>query len=87
MTEEKPVFPAQILTEETFLQQFAALDRADGSSHAAHANVERRKAPRLPDPGAQSIPKTHGAIDLPYDSFAEFGATGADVRVKSRNKA
>lgn len=47
MTDEKPVFPTQILTEEMFLEQFAALDRAGTATglrnHIADANLGKTR--------------------------------------------
>ena len=84
----KGSFPVQILSEEQFLEQFDALDRAGEAigvhGHAAHVNLEEGKAfCFMSGPDAESIRKAHAAIDLPFDSITEVQrVTGADMRVK-----
>ena len=82
----KGSFPAQVLTEDQFLEQFDALDKAAvqfGSfGHAAHVNLEQGKAfCFMSGPDEESIRKAHAAIDLPFDSITEVKrVTGADMR-------
>jgi len=82
----KGSFPAQILSEEQFFEQFAALEKAAEEfsvfGHAAHVNLEEGKAfCFMSGPDQESIRKAHAAIALPYDSITEVRrVTGADLR-------
>ena len=82
----KGSFPVGELSEEQFLAQFDALERAAEQfhviGHAAHVNLEQGKAFCLmAGPDAESIRKAHAAIDLPFDSITEIRrVTGADLR-------
>jgi hypothetical protein len=82
----KGSFPAGKLTEEQLFAQFDALERAAHEfhvfGHAAHVNLADGKAfCFMSGPDEESIWKTHGAIDLPYDSITEVRrVTGADMR-------
>jgi hypothetical protein len=83
----KGSFPTSILTEQQFLDQFDALDRAceqyRAFGHAAHVNLEAGKAfCFMSGPDEESIRKAHADIDLPFDSITEVRrVTGADMRV------
>ena len=82
----KGSFPAQVLTEEQFFEQFAALETAAQKyqvfGHAAHVNLEEGKAfCFMSGPDQESIRKAHAAINLPFDSITEVRrVTGADMR-------
>jgi hypothetical protein len=82
----KGSFPKGELSEEQFLAQFDALERAAEEfrvvGHAAHVNLEQGKAfCFMSGPDEESIRKAHAAIDLPYDSITEVRrVTGADLR-------
>ncbi len=86
----KGSFPRQILTEQEFMDQFDALERAAGplhvTGHAAHVNLEEGKAFCLMSgPDEESIRKAHAAIDLPYDSITEVRrVAGIDLRLPRR---
>ena len=86
----KGSFPRQILTEQEFMDQFDALEKAAGplhvTGHAAHVSLEEGKAFCLMSgPDEESIRKAHAAIDLPYDSITEVRrVTGADLRLPRR---
>lgn len=87
----KGSFPAQVLTEEQFFEQFAALEAAAEHyrvfGHAAHVNLQQGKAfCFMSGPDEESIRKAHAAIDLPFDSITEVRrVTGADMRGTSTN--
>lgn len=89
---QKGTFPPQVLSEEQFVDQFDALEKAAEQlqvfGHAAHVNLEEGKAFCLMSgPDEEAIRKAHAAINLPYDSITEIKrVTGADLRVK-RSKA
>ena len=89
----KGSFPAKELTEEQFLAQFDALEKAAHEfhvfGHAAHVNLEEGKAFCLMSgPDEEAIRKAHAAIDLPFDSITEVRrVTGADMRLSSAPKA
>jgi hypothetical protein len=82
----KGSFPEQILTEQQFMDQFDALDRAAHPlhviGHAAHVNLKEGKAFCLMSgPDEESIRKAHAAINLPFDSITEVKrVTGLDLR-------
>lgn len=82
----KGSFPSQVLTEEQFFDQFAALEEAAVEfgvfGHAAHVNLQEGKAfCNMSGPDEESIRKAHAAINLPYDSITEVRrVTGADMR-------
>ena len=82
----KGTFPAQILSEQQFVQQFEALEKAAEEfhvfGHAAHVNLIEGKAFCLMSgPDEESIRKAHEAINLPFDSITEIRrVTGADLR-------
>lgn len=83
----KGTFPKQTLSEQQFLDQFDALEKAAEEfhvvGHAAHVNLEVGKAFCLMSGlDEESIRKAHAAINLPYDSITEIKrVTGADLRV------
>ena len=83
----KGSFPAQELTEEQFISQFAALEEAAKEcgvfGHAAHVNLKDGKAfCFMSGPDEESIRKAHAMINLPYDTITEVKrVTGADMRV------
>jgi hypothetical protein len=83
----KGSFPEAILSEQQFMDQFDALERAAAplrvTGHAAHVNLEQGKAFCLMSgPDEESIRKAHAAIGLPYDSITEVRrVTGIDLRV------
>jgi len=85
----KGSFPTQVLTEEQFFDQFAALEEAAEPlgvfGHAAHVNLEEGKAfCFMSGPDEESIRKAHAAINLPFDSITEVRrVTGADMRPSS----
>ena len=89
----KGSFPTQELTEEQFVAQFAALERAAEEfhvfGHAAHVNLEEGKAYCfMSGPDETAIWKTHAAISLPYDSITEVKrVTGADMRPSCASQA
>jgi hypothetical protein len=86
----KGSFPEGILTEQQFMDQFDALEKAavplHVTGHAAHVNLEQGKAFCLMSgPDEESIRKAHAAIGLPYDSITEVRrVTGADLRIPRR---
>jgi hypothetical protein len=88
----KGSFPAQVLTEEQFFEQFDALERAahefDVFGHAAHVNLAEGKAfCFMSGPDTEAIRKAHAAIDLPFDSITEVQrVTGADMRPRRLSK-
>jgi hypothetical protein len=83
----KGSFPKEVLTEQQFIGQFEALERAAEQfrvvGHAAHINLEEGKAfCFMSGPDEESIRKAHAAINLPYDSITEVKrVTGADLRI------
>lgn len=85
----KGSFPTEILTEQQFIDQFEALERAGEQlrviGHAAHVNLQDGKAFCLMSgPDEESIRQAHAAIDLPYDSITEVKrVTGVDLRIPS----
>ena len=82
----KGSFPAGEITEEQFLAQFDALEKAAHDlvvfGHAAHVNLHEGKAfCFMSGPDADAIRKAHAAIDFPFDSITEVRrVTGADMR-------
>jgi hypothetical protein len=82
----KGSFPAAELTEEQFLAQFDALEKAahdlDVFGHAAHVSLREGKAfCFMSGPDEDAIRKAHLAIDFPFDSITEVRrVTGADMR-------
>ena len=82
----KGSFPKEVLTEQQFMEQFDALEKAaeqfHAFGHAAHVNLPEGKAFCLMSAAdEESIRKAHAAIDLPYDSITEIKrVTGADLR-------
>src|SRR5262245_59158020 len=88
----KGTFPAQVLTEEQFFEQFDALERAahefDVFGHAAHVSLAEGKAfCFMSGPDAEAIRKAHAAIHLPFDSITEVQrVTGADMRPRCTSK-
>jgi len=82
----KGSFPATVLSEEQFLAQFDALERAGEPlhvvGHAAHVNLAEGKAfCFMSGPDEEAIRQAHAAIQLPYDSITEVRrVTGADMR-------
>jgi hypothetical protein len=85
----KGSFPKHVLTEQQFMDQFDALEKAgedlDVFGHAAHVNLAEGKAFCLMSGAdAEAIRKAHEAISLPFDSITEVKrVTGADLRVPS----
>lgn len=83
----KGSFPSQALTEQEFIAQFDALERAaeefHAVGHAAHVNLAEGKAFCLMSgPDEESIRRAHASVNLPYDSITEIKrVTGADLRV------
>ncbi len=90
---QKGTFPAPVLSEQQFFDQFDALEKAAEEfhviGHAAHVNLEEGKAFCLMSgPDEESIRKAHAAVNLPYDSITEIKrVTGADLRVKPRKQS
>jgi Protein of unknown function (DUF4242) len=86
-------FPQEILTEQQFMDQFDALEKAAGPlqvvGHAAHVNLSEGKAFCLMSgPDEESIRKAHAAINLPFDSITEVKrVTGVDLRTPRRDLA
>ncbi len=82
----KGSFPAQPLTQQQFVDQFDALEKAAQGfqvvGHAAHVNLAEGKAFCLMSgPDEASIRRAHEAVNLPYDSITEIRrVTGADLR-------
>jgi hypothetical protein len=82
----KGSFPTAELTEEQFLAQFDALEKAahdlDVFGHAAHVSLREGKAfCFMSGPDEEAIRKAHLAIDFPFDSITEVRrVTGADMR-------
>lgn len=82
----KGSFPAQPLTQQQFVDQFDALEKAAQEfqvvGHAAHVNLAEGKAFCLMSgPDEESIRRAHEAVNLPYDSITEIRrVTGADLR-------
>lgn len=85
----KGSFPNDVLTEQQFIEQFEALERAGEPlrviGHAAHVNLLDGKAFCLMSgPDEESIRTAHAAINLPYDSITEVKrVTGLDLRIPS----
>ncbi|MGA7457785.1 MAG: nickel-binding protein [Methyloceanibacter sp.] len=83
----KGSFPARVVTEQEFFDNFDALDAAahklGAFGHAAHVNLKDGKAfCFMSGPDEESIRKAHAAIDFPYDSITEVKrVTGADLRL------
>ena len=83
----KGSFPKEVLTEQQFMDQFDALEKAAEHfhvvGHAAHVNLHEGKAFCLMSgPDEESIRKAHAAIDLPFDSITEVKrVTGVDLRI------
>jgi hypothetical protein len=83
----KGSFPTEVLTEQQFFNQFAALEAAAEKlgvfGHAAHVNLEDGKAfCFMCGPDEEAIRQAHAAIGLPYDSITEVRrVTGADMRL------
>jgi hypothetical protein len=84
----KGTFPPETVSEQDFIDQFDALEKAADQfhviGHAAHVNLEEGKAFCLMSgPDEESIRNAHAAINLPYDSITEIKrVTGADLRIK-----
>jgi hypothetical protein len=82
----KGSFPQEILSEQQFMDQFDALEKAAEPlrvvGHAAHVNLHEGKAFCLMSgPDEESIRKAHAAINLPFDSITEVKrVTGVDLR-------
>ena len=89
----KGSFPKEVLTEQQFLEQFAALETAADPlrvvGHAAHVNLCEGKAFCLMSgPNEEAIRQAHAAINLPYDSITEVKrVTGMDLRTEQPGSA
>jgi Protein of unknown function (DUF4242) len=86
----KGSFPKEILTQQQFIDQFEALEKAAEPlhvvGHAAHVNLPEGKAFCLMSgPNEEAIRKAHAAINLPFDSITEVKrVTGVDLREPRR---
>jgi len=82
----KGSFPTEELTEEQFIAQFNALEKAAEPlgvfGHAAHVNLHEGKAfCFMAGPDEDAIRKAHEAINFRFDSITEVKrVTGADMR-------
>jgi hypothetical protein len=83
----KGTFPKDVLSEQQFMDQFDALEKAAEHfhvvGHAAHVNLREGKAFCLMSgPDEESIRRAHAAINLPFDSITEVKrVTGVDLRI------